>query len=124
MHALLQDWIELDGSGSLEIIQSGARWLDLSGYQDVLFYLDARSTTSGVQAYMQYQTAPSVDPTLFTDMVASFQMIENTSPTVTAVLLSQNPTVPLAGLVRWKVTTIAGGAWRISFRIHCVAKRR
>jgi hypothetical protein len=43
---------------------------------------------------------------------------------VTRVLLSQNPTLPLAGLVRWRLTSLtAVNSWRVNFRISCLAKR-
>lgn len=123
--ALLQDWIDLEGSGNGDVIQSASHWLDMRGFQDALFYLDVRAlTTVGTEIRMQYQTAPTVDELLFTNMVADFPMTVTTSPVLTKVLLSRNPTVPPAAFVRWRISVVAGGAWKVVFRIHCVAKKR
>lgn len=125
MTTLMQDWTDLEGSGNGEVIQSASKWLDVRGYQDIIFYLDVRTVTSvATEVRMHYQTAPEVDPSLFTNMVADFPLSVTTSPVVTKVLLSRNPTVPVAGLVRWRISVTAGGAWKVEFRIHCVAKRR
>ena len=73
---------------------------------------------------MHYQTAPVGEPALFTNMVPEILMTTSTVPLVTTVLQSGNPLVPLSGLVRWRIASISGGAWKVSFRIHFVAKRR
>lgn len=123
MSALLQDWVDLEGTGNGEVVQSSSRWLDLAGHQDVYFYLDVR-VLDAAQFWMHYQTAPAVDEVLFSNMVADFAMAVTTAPTVTKVLLSRNPLVPPAAFVRWRISVVAGGAWKVAFRIHCVAKRR
>lgn len=123
MSSVLQDWIDLEGAATdSEIAQSASRWLDLRGYQDVLFYLDVRAVASQVR--MHYQTAPTPDEVLFKNMVADFPVVVTTSPTITKVLLSRNPTLPPAPFVRWRLTITGGIAWKAVFRIHCVAKRR
>jgi hypothetical protein len=125
MQGLLQDWIDLEGTGNGEIIQSGSKWPNLDGYQDVVFWLDvAMVTLVSTELRIHYQTAPVGEPGLFTDMVTDFPMSAGTTPTVTSVLLSQNPLVPLSGLVRWRISAIAGGAWKVTFRIQFVAKRK
>ena len=124
MQGLLQDWIDLEGTGNGEILQSGSRWPDLDGYQDVIFWLEVRMVTlAGAELRIHYQTAPVGEPALFTNMVADFPMTTSAIPTVTKVLQSQNPTVPLSGLIRWRITAVATGAWKVMFRIHFVAKR-
>ena len=124
MQGLLQDWIDLEGTGDGEVLQSGSRWPNLDGYQDVIFWLEVRLTTVGTELRMHYQTAPVGEPGLFTDMVPEILMTTSTVPLVTTVLQSGNPLVPLSGLVRWRIASISGGAWKVSFRIHFVAKRR
>jgi len=95
MLALLQEWIDLEGTGSTgDFYQSGSSWLDLSGYQDVIFYLDVQYTPAGGQLFMNYETAPANEPAMFVNMVSSFQVLGGS--TVTPVFLSANPTVPLA----------------------------
>ena len=124
MHGLLQDWIDLEGNGNGEVVQSGARWPNLEGFQDVIFWLEVSMVTSlSTELRIHYQTAPADEPTLFTDMVTDFPMTAGTVPTVTKVLQSQNPTVTLSGLIRWRITAVAVGAWKVNFRIHFVAKR-
>ena len=124
MQGLLQDWIDIEGTGNGEVVQSGAKWPNLDGYQDVTFWLEVRMVTSvATELRIHYQTAPVDEPTLFTDMVTDFPMTASATPVVTTVLQSQNPLVPVSGLVRWRITAIAGGAWKVAFRIHFVAKR-
>lgn len=122
MFALLQDWTEIEGVGAVTFTQSGARWLTLDGFQDVVFYLEVRLKEIA-ELLLDYDTAPSLDPTLFQSM-ATVPMHVSTTPAVTRVLLSMNPSVPLAGLVRWRITSLtANDPWRVNFRITCVAKR-
>lgn len=123
MHGLLQDWIDLEGNGNIEVVQSGAKWPNLDGYQDVTFFLEVPMITSTAELRIHYQTAPSAEPTLFTDMVADFPMTVGTVPTVTKVLQSQGPLVPVSGLIRWRISAVAAGFWKVMFRIHYVAKR-
>jgi hypothetical protein len=95
----------------------------LQGYRDAIFWLEVRGmTTLSTELYMNYETAPLNDPTLFTPMVAEFLMATSTAPVMTKVLLSQNPLCPVAGLVRWRIRQNAGGVWSVTFRIHCLAK--
>ena len=124
MQGLLQDWLDLEGFGNTEVLQSGAKWPNLDGYQDVMFWLDVRMLTSpGVELRMHYQTAPTSEPSLFTNMVADFPMVVATAPVLTTVFQSASPLVPLSGMIRWKITSVAAGAWKLAFRIHFVAKR-
>ena len=125
MQGLLQDWIDIEGTGNDEILQSGSRWPNLEGFQDVIFWLEVRMVTSvATELRIHYQTAPVDEPMLFTDMVADFPIGVTGSPVVTTVLQSQNPLVPVSGLIRWRITSVAGGTWKVTFRIHFVAKRR
>jgi hypothetical protein len=57
---LIQTWTCVEGVGDGEVAQSGARWLDLSGYQDVTFFLDVSIRTA--ECTMHYATSPLVDP--------------------------------------------------------------
>ena len=124
--ALLQDWLDLEGVGNSEVLQSGSRWPNLDGYQDVTFWLEVRLQTPGTELRMSYQTAPVGEPALFTNMTGDILMTTATGtvPIITPVRQAGNPLVPLSGLVRWRISAISGGAWKTSFRIHYVAKRR
>ena len=106
------------------MVQSGSGWLALDDFQDVTFYLEVRLKRDAELA-LEYETAPSIDPSLFTSM-AQVVMSESTAPLVTRVLLSQPDPVkpPLAGLVRWRIVPVtATNWWRVNFRISCLAKR-
>jgi len=119
---VLQDWVELgEATGVVDVVQSGARWLDLSGFDNVTFWLEVRLVEG--DPVLHYDTAPSIDPTLFKSM-ASVTLSASTSAVVTKVLLSQNPATPLAGLVRWRVNSPTVRDWRATFRIRCFAKGR
>jgi hypothetical protein len=125
MLTLLQDWVTLEGTTTESVKQSASKWLNLEGYCDAIFFLQV----SGLMApstylYMSYETAPLNDPTLFTPMVSEFLMSTSSSPAVTTVLLSQNPSCPVAGLVRWSVRQSHPDPWGATFRIHCLGKRK
>jgi hypothetical protein len=123
MHALLQDWTDIDGNGSIDVIQSSTSWLSVPHCQDIVFYLDV-SYRSLVELEIHYETAPAIDPALFRGMASHFVEV-TTSPVVTSVRLSQNPAVPLAGMVRWRLSApSAPGPWRVVFRLHAWAKGR
>lgn len=125
MLAVLQDWVTIEGPATDSITQSAPKWLNLEGYRDAIFWLEVTGkTTLSTELYMNYETAPANEPTLFTPMVTEFLMATSSAPVVTKVLLSQNPTCPVAGLVRWRIRQNAGGAWRVTFRIHCLGKRK
>jgi hypothetical protein len=121
MMRLLQDWTSIEGVGTVDIAQSGGRVLDLSGYQDVTFFLDVSLRSH--EMTMHYDTTPPDDPWLFKSMASV--AISGVQFTRTRVFLSQNPTTPLAGLVRWRIATSLSPAtnWRLVFRIECLAKR-
>ncbi len=123
MFTLFQDWTTLQGSANSSFSQSAPKWQNLELYRDVIFWLEVSAmTTVSTELYMNYETAPIADADLFTPMVTEFLMATSSTPVVTKVLLSQNPTCPLAGFARWRIRQNAGGAWRVTFRIHCLAK--
>jgi hypothetical protein len=122
---LLQDWITIEGPPSDSLVQSATSWVNLEGYRDAIFFLEVGSlTTLNTELYMNYETAPANEPTLFTPMVSEFLMTVSTTPVITTVLLSQNPTCPVAGLVRWRIRQNAAGTWRVTFRINYLGKRK
>jgi len=127
MLAVLQDWVTIEGTGIDSIAQSASKWLNLEGYRDAIFWLEVTAaTTVATELWMNYETAPLNEPTLFTAMVAEFLMTTSSTPVLTKVLLSQNPNCPVAGLVRWRIRSNAGlaAAWKVAFRIHCLGKRK
>lgn len=124
---LLQDWITIRGSQTgVPIIQSEADWMSFQPYQDIVFWLEVKSYTGGglTSVTLDYETAPAKDESLFAKMITTANI---TAALALArqdkVLLAQNPTVPLARWVRWKLTPngTVSSEWGITFRIHCAA---
>jgi hypothetical protein len=120
MHTfILQDWTTIRGATSTSIIQGESGWLDLTAYQDCVFWIDTREIT-GTTVTMTLQTSPSKDEILFSTMVTAFQLaLSTTSATVKPALLASAPT-PLARFVRWQLTGPAV-TWDATFRILVAA---
>jgi hypothetical protein len=63
MHTFtLQDWTCIRGAET--VTQAEPEWLDLEGYQDVFFWLQA-SSANGTPT-ITFQTSPTLDDSLFT----------------------------------------------------------
>jgi hypothetical protein len=124
MHAVLQDWTEIEGFGLPDVIQSGSSWLRLDAYQDVTFFLEVRLKQNAELA-LDYETALSFDPGVWWQMARVVMSVSST-PLMTRILLSEKTGVndrPLMGLVRWHIVPVTASAdWRVNFRITCVAK--
>ena len=126
---LLQDWITIRGANSplvSTITQTESNWVSLQPYQDIIFWLEVREITlsSATSISVNYETAPTKDESLFTAMVTGPAVTAAANvPTITKVLLSQNPTCPLARWVRWRlsVTGTPVAAWDMTFRITAAA---
>jgi hypothetical protein len=120
MHAYtLQDWTTIRGSSSaLTITQEEGGWLDLSPYQDVVFWVDGRSSTN--TPTLTLQTSPSKDDALFMPLAAGVSMpvAGMSSPQVVSALMlaAASPNVPLARWVRWQLTATTG-TWDVTFRV-------
>ena len=121
MHAfILQDWNTIRGANSITtVIQSEDNWLDLTPYQDVMFWVDCRALT-GTTVQIQFQTAPTKDDTLFTAVVAA-QTFLTSGVQVYQSILSKTTGIPLARYVRWVVTANASVTWDATFRVLVAA---
>ena len=122
---LLQDWVTIRGTqANATVIQSEVDWLSLQPYQDVVFWLDVKSIALGglTSITLDYETAPAKDENLFVKMITTTNLTAATSRQ-DKVLLAQNPTVPLARWVRWKLTPngTPTGEYGICFRVYCAA---
>src|SRR5215469_918398 len=96
---VLQDWVTIRGGSTVTSITQGENgWVGTAAYEDIVFWLDVREVTASAGTItMNYQTAPLKDESLFTNMIAGVTMAVTTPPlTANKVLLSQNPTCPLA----------------------------
>ncbi len=124
---VLQDWVTIRGGTTVTSVTQGENgWVGTAAYEDIVFWLDVREFTTGgaTNLQMNFQTAPLKEDTLFTNMVAAVNLqlnVPGTTPIVPVkVLLSQNPTVPLARWVRWSLAPNGGtvtSAWDATFRI-------
>jgi len=118
MHAyILQDWTTIRGATSVTTItQEEDGWLDLSPYQDVVFWVDAKSSTN--TPTITFQTSPSKDDSMFQALIAGYAV--PTGGVLTPAVLSAfmvSATVPLARYVRWQLTASTSGTWDASFRV-------
>jgi hypothetical protein len=125
---LLQDWVTLRADtsiGATDIPQPAGLWLDLGPASDVTFFLDVSAKT-GTSGRMRYETSPTRDASQF-QTLSQFSLAANisTSPQVLRFALYDNPSVPLARWVRWRVLNDVGvGVWDVTFRITVMAYPR
>ena len=115
----LQDWITIrSGTSNGVINQPESGWLDLSDYEDVVFWLDVKEILTGTPT-MLYQTSPTADESLFMPLAAAVPM-STLSVAVTKALVA-NATTPLARYVRWQMTGPGPTPWDATFRILVTA---
>jgi hypothetical protein len=120
MHAfILQDWTTIRGGTNINVTQSADQWLDLTAYQDVVFYVDCREFT-GTTPQIGFQTSPTNDESLFTNIVAPTNFT-TAGVQVSKVILSTNPAVPLGRYVRWQITGSTTNVWDATFRVLVAA---
>jgi hypothetical protein len=118
----LTNWTTMRGATSVTTItQSESQWLDLTGFEDIITWLEVKNLTpgGGTGVTLQYQTSPTKDEALFAGTAAAFAM--TTGVTVTKALMSA-ATVPLARWLRWQLGS--GGAtasWDATFRLWIAA---
>ena len=110
---VLQDWLTVQtGSEPSNITQGAPGYLDVSDYQDLVFYLHVPTPIiTGIPTF-QYQTAPVAEESAFLTMYqtpASF-----TGGTRTDAILGSYSPIPPARYVRW---VCAGNGYQCTFRI-------
>ena len=118
----LQDWTTLRGASTItSIVQDPSGWLNLSPFQDVVFWLDVRNVSPGPTLALAYQTAPSRDGGSFLPVATITPLTAAAAPAVTKVLAA-SAAQPLARWVRWSLTQAgAGASWDATFRIWLAA---
>ena len=129
---VMQDWVTVRGSTLAQFNQNESDWLNLSAFQDVVFWVDIREvTTTGVLSFF-LQTAPTKDEVLFQTMPAggagsSFPAAVATPVLVAGALpraiLAASPNVPLSTWVRWAVSNSIAATWDVTFRILASANQ-
>jgi hypothetical protein len=121
MHAfVLQDWTTIRAaSGVNTITQEEGGWLDLAPFQDVVFWIDTKESTS--TPMLAFQTSPSKDDNLFLAVAPSYAMPIGgvSTPAVVSALMTAAP-VPLARYLRWQITS-STSPWDATFRVLVAA---
>jgi len=119
---LLQDWLTVRGSSPVAVAQSEPFWLDMSGYKDLVTWLEVKEfTATAGSLYVQAQTSPSKDEALFQSMTGNVAVAAGVT---TTNLLSDMALVPLARWLRWQlVPTATATSWDITFRLWVTASR-
>jgi hypothetical protein len=103
MHTfILQDYATIRGSNNT-ITQNESGWLDLTPYQDLVFWVDTRELT-GTTVTLRLQTSPTKDDLMFADIISSFTL--SVGVVQKAALLSA-ASVPIARYLRWVMTGTA-----------------
>jgi len=131
---LLEDWITIRSSLTNAFTQDPGRWLDLSGFSDVVIWIDVPEVTppGGTNTnYVQLtlQTAPSPDDAYFGALAPSLNF-STASPyyqaSVTPFILRSAQSLSVNNLMRfhrWQITPTGSGTWDLTFRIRVVANR-
>jgi hypothetical protein len=121
MHAfILQDWITIRGAVTT-VTQGEDAWLDLTAYQDVVFWLDCREVSGSTTPTITFQTAPTKDESLFTAMATASTLSTTTNPTIVKTTLSGASTLtPIARYLRWQLLG-PSGTWDATFRVLVAA---
>jgi hypothetical protein len=125
---ILQDWITpIIDTAAIEVVQSESDWMSFQPFQDIVFWLEARSVANGGanSIRLHYETSPSKDFHLFQSMT-SVELVSGQGIQVTVspvIMNSPNTPVPLARWVRWRLERVGDATqnWGACFRIHCAA---
>jgi hypothetical protein len=121
---VMQPWVTIRGqsTGVTAVTQSENCWLDLTPFQDVVAWLECKEVTGGSgTVQMAYQTGPTKDESLFTPIVAAFNVA--TGVTTTTMLKDGTVTTPLCRWLRWQlaISGSPGAVWDATFRIFIAA---
>lgn len=133
---LLQEWTTIKVDKSIANITQGANgWLALPEVQDVIFWIDCRGmnpggvSTNAIQIFLE--TAPAPEESLFVSMTSATLTAQNGGGPVIPppkVLLNQNPSVPFATWMRWRLnngfspTSSWGGTFRVRVAANATTK--
>jgi len=116
---LLQDWLTIqNGTGTPTISQGAPGYLDVSEYQDLVFYLDAQQIAN--PTILEYQTAPSAEESAFLTMLSIQPANGVTSLHRADAILGSYAPVPPAKYARW---VCFGTSYMCTFRIWVAGYR-
>jgi hypothetical protein len=121
---VLEDWITIRAASGVTVTQGESSWLDLSPYEDVVFWLLVSEVTATTTLTLLYQTSPTMDETFFAAQTlgmtgAGIAMTASTTPVITAAFAWSAP-FPLARYVRWQLLPVSGG-FDATFRLLVAA---
>jgi len=119
---ILQRWITLTGDGTSPIVQTAREWLDLAPFADAAIWLEVVAVTNPPDGsiVLSYETSPSPDDYFFRSF-ADITLAVTSAPLITQVRTADDPLVPLARWLRWKLAGTASGPWSVTFRIMVTA---
>jgi len=118
----LQDYITIRVDSTVaSVIQNETGWLDLAGFQDLVAFLEVKEFSGATTINISYETSPSKDEDLFTNMATAVTLVTGVTATK---MLKASATVPLARWVRWKLAaTTISGSWDAYFRVWLACNR-
>jgi hypothetical protein len=121
---VLQDWMTIRGAAGTTVTQGESTWLDLSPYEDVVFWLLVSEVTGSPAPTLVYQTAPTKDESFFAAQTlgmngSGIALAASTIPVVTSAFAWSAP-YPLARFVRWQIIP-SSAAYDVTMRIVVAA---
>jgi hypothetical protein len=121
---LLQKWTRIQSNSSLlTITQDEEEWLDVSESADAVIWIDVRDltgTASGTNIYLNLESAPSKDESLFAAVVPPVQLMTQSTPILARTTRRAVSVSPLGRWLRWRLNINVGssGSWGATFRIR------
>ena len=115
---VLEDWITIRGASGVTVTQGESSWLDLSPYEDVVFWVMISEVTGTVT--LLFQTSPTADEAFFAAQTmgmtgSGVALSASSSPVVTPAFAWSSP-FPLARYVRWQIPPVSG-TYDVTMRI-------
>lgn len=122
INVALQEYITIRSDSTVAFVtQNETGWLDLAGFQDLVAFLEVKEFSGATTINISYQTSPSKDEDLFTNMATAVTLVTGVTATK---MLKASATVPLARWVRWKLAaTTISGSWDAYFRVWLACNR-
>jgi len=120
---LLQPWTCLTAASTIPAIaQDESGWLDLTAYQDIVLWTLCGGLRGGTNIRLNFETAPAKDELLFAHL-DHINLAASPAPTITKVVTTLNPTLPLARWLRWTLVPASPLVeWGATFQVHCSAR--
>jgi hypothetical protein len=117
---VLQDWVTIRGASGVTVTQGESSWLDLSPYEDIVFWLLVAEVTGTPTLALLYQTSPTKDESFFAAQTlgmtgSSVALSASTNPVITPAF-AWSSAFPLARYVRWQIPPITA-AWDVTLRV-------